>query len=116
MRRFWLLLLLMVLPVQMSWAAIHHCDDTPRRGGSPVTANQSADYAVADASDDQDRADAPVKKVPSAHACHGLHELMTHPVQVFVEPTAETALASAAPAFCPSVTASRRERPQWAAA
>lgn len=112
MRRFWLLLLLMVLPVQMSWAAIHHCDDTPR----PVGVAQAADHAVADAPDGQRPADGSVTNAPSAHACHGLHELMNQPVDVFAGPTAATVVASAQPPFCASVIASRRDRPQWAAA
>lgn len=118
MRRFWLfLLVLMVLPVQMSWAAIHYCDD-----GAPVSAavlavaSEAAGYIAAIPSDDRRQADAPVKKAPSAHSCHGLHELMAHAVEALIEPAKEMALASSEPVFRPSAVASRRDRPQWPAA
>lgn len=117
MRRFWLLLLLMVLPVQMSWAAIHHCDDTTAESAVVLgVAFQTQEHAAARHSDDQGAADTSAKKSPSAHPCHGLHQLMAHVPQLLSDATEAMALASPEPLFCPSAVVSRRERPQWAAA
>lgn len=118
MRRFWLLLLLMVLPVQMSWAAMHHCDDTPAAGASVlVVASQGGDSVAADPSDDQRRsADELGKTTPSAHACDGLHEIMAFPAAVFLAPAPEAVLPNSRPVFRPRVIASRLDRPRWSAA
>ena len=117
MRQFWLLLLLMVLPVQMSWAAIHHCDDTTAESAAVLAvAFQTQDGAAASHSDEQGSTDTSAKNSPSAHPCHGLHQLMAHAPKVIAEATKAKVLASPEPLFCPSVLASRRERPQWSAA
>ena len=117
MHRFWLLLLLFVLPVQMSWAAIHHCDDTASEVAVVLAAAAEAtgDSAVAP-SDEAVAADASAKNAPSAHPCHGLHEIMGHATQSVVEAAKEMVLAGSQPIFRPSALASRHERPQWAAA
>lgn len=118
MRRFWLLLLLIVLPVQVSWAAIHHCDDTVSGvaavlAGAPKAAG---DHALPASDDEAIATDASAQNAPSAHPCHGLHELMGHGTQSSIETAKETVLASSQPVFRPSILASRHERPQWAAA
>lgn len=117
MRRFWLLLLLVVLPVQVSWAAIHHCDDTAS-GVAAVLAG--APQATGDhglpASDEAPAAEKTGQNTPSAHPCHGLHELMGQGTPSSLEAADETVLASSQPVFRPSPISPRHERPQWAAA
>ena len=119
MQRFWLLLLALVLPVQMSWAAIHVCD-----GSLPVAAVISV-VEHADAGEvHQEAADAPdysaEKMVDafcgSAHGCHGLHSLMSQ--------GGNTVKVAATPNFLiihdslpvRSAFSTRHERPQWLAA
>lgn len=116
MRRFWLLLLLMVLSTQMSWAAVHRCDDTAASEAVLTVPLQAGDYVTEGPLDDQRDAETPAKKSPSAHPCHGVHELMAHVPQVLVEPANESALLSAEPFFRPAIFASRRDRPRWLAA
>ncbi len=119
MRRFWLLLLALVMPLQMSWAAVHFCDDD-------MAAVISVAHAEGSASIVHDHAGKPspskAKDVPAdaccgaAHGCHGLHNLMA---------TAQpglTAASSASPIPAHDSQrlqpqfAERLERPQWPAA
>jgi hypothetical protein len=122
MKRFWLLLLAVVLPLQMSWAAVHFCDND--RAGLPSIAAQSdparhADLKTGEATKKAEKqvADAWADACcTAAHGCHGLHNAMS---------ASETSLHLAAPAKVVAgpdvrraqrVFSTRHERPQWLAA
>ena len=116
MRRFWLLLLLLVLPIQMSWAAVHACQDGIAVG-NPVQAafdqqvQVAAEPGAAAAAEEESE-----QGGSSVHACDGLHELMDDSVQDLVEPSATTALSARQRVLRLSVIAAQLDRPQWPAA
>ncbi|ROZ78252.1 hypothetical protein [Ramlibacter sp. WS9] len=116
MRRFWLLLLALVMPLQMSWAAVHFCDDQV----PTISADAAAKGAerILHVHDEQAKqglgSDAAAEPCcGAAHGCHGLHNLI-----------AQAAPGdSTAPSRCPLVASDdrmarrqfsdRHERPQW---
>lgn len=121
MRRFWLLLLVFVLPLQMSWAATHFCDDdfvpvAAAFADAEQGAHQYAKAYEAGEKSDGQKSDQLTDCCSAAHGCHGLHHLMAQ---------AEASLPSAGsaaivvlrdtPSTCGYV-ATRVERPKWLAA
>jgi hypothetical protein len=113
MRSALLLFLVLLLPLQMSWAAVHFCNDH-----APQARTASAAAAVG--TEHEHPADAGALPADpccaAAHGCHGLHTVMAPHAQ---------ALAALAEATSPPVSrdrltltefAVRHERPQWSAA
>lgn len=122
MKRFCLILLIMLLPIQMSWAAMHICDD---------------DIAVAEATAqvmhqaDQHEHDHPMLKADqgdaskghaadaccfAGHGCHSLHSLMvSEPSQASVSDSAH-ALNALQSRRAGGAFSARHERPKWPAA
>ncbi len=118
MRRLFLLLLALILPMQMSWAASHFCDDE-RMVAQVVAAADTGGHLHAAAAEEQSEAQA--EKIAdsccgAAHGCHGLHHLMGQEDPAFA-PTASTQMPAPSGAAPPlSEARSRIERPNWLAA
>lgn len=118
MRRFWLFLLVFVLPLQMSWAATHLCDDE-RLGAQPVVAAELGNHLHGATAAEQ--SDPPGGKIAdaccgAAHACHGLHHLVGQAEPKFAAGSS-TEIPVASAAAPPSADPiSRVERPKWSAA
>lgn len=116
MKRLLLLLLAFVLPLQMSWAAVHFCDDEKLVAHAVAAAEQGAHAAAAEG-----QPDAKAEKIAdaccgAAHGCHGLHHLMGQADPAFA-PTATTQMPAPSGAAPPlSEAQSRIERPNWSAA
>lgn len=118
MRRVWLLLLVFVLPLQMSWAATHFCDDE-RSGAQAVVGAELGDHlheATAAEQSDPQAGKIADTCCGAAHACHGLHHLVGQAEPEFVAgSSSEIPVASgAAPPSAEPI--SRVERPKWSAA
>lgn len=116
MRRFLLLLFAIVLPLQMSWAATHFCDDDRFVAQAVASAERGSHAHEQTATDEQS-----VEKIAdaccgAAHGCHGLHHLMGQADPEFT-PTASSQMLAPAGAAPPlSGSRSRIERPNWSAA
>lgn len=120
MRRFWLLLLVVVLPFQMSWAAVHYCDDE-RLLSTTVEASMTAGHDHDGQTAKQRAGDQNSEKIADAccgasHGCHGLHHLMPH-TEASLPSAGRAAVAAArdGPFTC-GFLATRVERPKWLAA
>jgi len=115
-KRVFLCLLVWILSVQTSWAAVHFCDEAARAGHMPAS-HQHAD--VFPSQDEHARDDGSLQAdacCSVAHAYHGLQALITHellllPVLTLPAGAAEAPLAVARERF-----PDRHERPQWSAA
>lgn len=118
MRRFLLLLLAFVLPLQMSWAAAHFCDDEKLVAHAIAAAEQGEHVHDAAA---EEQSDGQAEKIAdaccgAAHGCHGLHHLMGQ-ADPALAPTAATQMPAPSGAAPPlSEAQSRIERPNWSAA
>lgn len=118
MRRFFLLLLALILSMQMSWAASHFCDDERLVVQAvAATALDGLDHQAAA----EEQSDAQAEKIADAccgavHGCHGLHHLMGHEDVAFATSafTHMPAPSGAAPALSDAFTCI--ERPNWLAA
>lgn len=115
MRRFLLLLLLVVLPVQMSWAAVHACEHSIAVGDSGLVKLGAGELSTSSSLDD-----APTKAADqgqsSVQACDGLHELMTERTDAVLEPAVTSFLYVRESVVRLRVVADRLDRPQWRAA
>jgi hypothetical protein len=117
MKRFWLLLLAFVLPLQMSWAAVHFCDDTPVAAAASAVEGHAHQAGEHHAQPEQGAKTAAADACCiAAHGCHGLHSLMAQEAPVSkavstsgVQPSCDAILLS-------GLFDSRVERPQWSAA
>lgn len=116
MKRFWLLLLAVLMPLQMSWAAVHFCaDEMPLATVHAVEAvNSHHQHAAPSKAADKDVSGEP--SCGAVHSCHGLHNIM--PLD-----DADAAIHSPSlslPGFLthtiPGAYPARHERPQWTAA
>lgn len=118
MRRFWLLLLVMVLPLQMSWAAIHYCnDDLGGAGSSVVTSAQPSKAAGDIATANEQRPEGSFgAEAPCTCPCHGVHELPPYAAVRIPEAAATSVLNHSQQRLHPLPFASRHDRPQWSAA
>lgn len=121
MRRFLLLLLAFVLPLQMSWAATHFCDDA-QLVAQAVASAELGDHAHDGHHERADeQSDSKAEKIAdsccgAAHGCHGLHHLMGHGDLAF-STSASTQMPAPSGAAPPlSEARSRIERPNWLAA
>ena len=120
MRRFWLLLLVLVLPIQMSWAAVHICDD---EGSGEATESSAAMWNHDHESDQVNKFSDAQKSEKiadsccgAAHGCHGLHHIMGQADPEFA-PRATSLMPAPSGAAPPlSAARSRIERPNWLAA
>lgn len=115
MRRLFLLLLALILPMQMSWAASHFCDDERVVAQALAAADLGGHVhqSMADEQSDDQAEQIADACCDAAHGCHGLHHLMGQADPEFA-PRAVTQLAAptgAAPAL--SEARSRIERPNW---
>lgn len=122
MKRFWLLLLAFVLPLQMSWAAVHFCDTgMPHAAAASGSAGATQDHAQ-QAAEPVDAEAAKAAQVPAdaccsaSHGCHVLHSLVAphEPSTGVVMPAAGLFGHDEHPAASGFPT--RLERPQWSAA
>lgn len=119
MRRFLLLLLAFVLPLQMSWAAVHFCDESAHAISAEQVADAVAD--LANQADDASQANGDPAKpdaladacCSAAHGCHGLHSVMGPSGGLSLSPPAAHAMAAAPPALPKRDALSRIDRPQW---
>jgi hypothetical protein len=106
MKRFWTLLLIGVMALQTSWAAVHLCHDA-------APAAMAAAFAEAG---EQHQASASDTCCPVGHACHGLTAFLP---QGLAERGGQAVLTApglrAVPAL-PDWDGPRHERPQWSAA
>lgn len=119
MRRLFLLLLALILPMQMSWAATHFCDDEKLVAAQVHAA--FGGHGHEEGSADKPAGDAQAEKIAdaccgAAHGCHVLHHLMSQEDLAFalIESSQTPAHRAAAPPL--SVARSRIERPNWLAA
>ncbi|XAH21184.1 hypothetical protein AAFF27_14210 [Xylophilus sp. GW821-FHT01B05] len=109
MKRFWTLLLIGVMALQTSWAAVHLCHDaTP--GAVAVAA------AFAEAGEQHQTSSAADQCCPVGHSCHSLCTFLP---QGHAERGGQAVLSApglrAVPAL-PDWDGPRHERPQWSAA
>lgn len=124
MRRFWLVLLAFVLPLQMSWAAVHFCDESAHA----ISVDQ-AEQVVLDFGQQADETGKikggsdPAKPdaladacCSAAHGCHGLHSIIGPADGIPLSPQPAHILAASSPALVERDALSRIERPQWLAA
>jgi hypothetical protein len=121
MKRFWLLLLAFVLPLQMSWAATHFCDDEMTHIAAAMSGAEKGVHKHAEVKESGKKSDSKQSEkladcCGASHGCHGLHHLMAHP-EGFVPSIgqAEVAATRDGPSTC-GFLASRVERPKWLAA
>ena len=116
-KRLFLILLVMLLPIQMSWAAVHVCDDGAG-AASYVQALQppAHEHAFDAASVPDDKTHLADTCCVTGHGCHGLHSLM-------VGKSSQGCLADRAHAMngqdsqlTDGALSARHERPKWPAA
>lgn len=117
MRRVWLLVLALLLPLQMTWAAVHgyaHDADASAHVHAEVQAKVDAATDLDLAPDQQ--ADAKGHGCcDMAHSCHGTATMVPTPVlQLTI--ASRSPLNSSPRALMPQELVTRHERPQWAAA
>jgi len=116
MRLLCLLFLLVVLPVQMSWAAVHACnDDIGVRGAIPAALEVEAERSAAPALEEAATNESNESGSP-VHACDGLHELMADEVRRLLEPESASFLLVPDTVIRLDAIAARLDRPQWGAA
>jgi hypothetical protein len=117
MRRFLLLLLAFVLPLQMSWAATHFCDDEGAVKAAVAAAERGDQHDHGGHAGDADQAEKIADACCSAaHGCHGMHSMVA-PAEGFVLFSPASEPVAAAPPGLPELDALVRiDRPQWSAA
>ena len=124
MKRFWLLFLVLVMPLQMSWAAVHFCDDrkpyaasTQGTGTAQADLARQASMAVAHAQTHAAGAGVGIEACcGAAHSCHGLHGVMPHEAVAAAAGSLPRILPAFQPRLVPGADPPRHERPQWPAA
>lgn len=115
MKRFLLLLLAFVLPLQMSWAASHLCNDDGMVAAVPQVESLSGHHGTTADQPEAGTGSADLSDpcCTAAHGCHGLHHIAGN---TFLKATAS--LMSQMPAATVSAPhaaqpAARLERPKW---
>ena len=117
MRRVWILLLALMLPLQMTWAASHgYAHDADIAAHVRVESQIKVDVASnAEAAVDHQSEANGHGCCDMAHTCHGSATMMpTFPMQVGTG--ARSLLSPSDGAFMPRKLVTRHERPQWAPA
>ena len=117
MKRFWLLLLALVMPLQMSWAAVHFCDDSKLYAASTHEAGvrhaDPARQAAVDSAHVQGLAGAAEACCGAVHACHGLHSVMPHEAVALSAGSSPRIVPAFQPRLVPGTDPPRHERPKW---
>lgn len=114
MRRFWLFFLAIVLPLQMSWAAVHFCDESAHIASAVQTADVATDTAVDVSQDDPTKSGVLADACCSAaHGCHGLHSIMSPGEKPALPLPAAQPVARSPPALSERDALGRIDRPQW---
>lgn len=114
MRRVWILLLVMMLPLQMAWAAAHgYAHDADVAAHARVESQIKVDVAAsADATVDQQSESNGHGCCDMAHSCHGSATLM--PTSVIQLGTQARSLLNASDgAFMLQTLVTRHDRPNW---
>ena len=113
MKKFWLLLLVFILPVQMSLAAVHLCDD-----GIAVPTMSHA-FEPSDAGDVHQEAhqhptDHGAEHLSDAgHGCNAFHGLTSQDGNTVGVATAANFISMSHLLPVPGAFSTRHERPQW---
>lgn len=120
MKRFWLLLLAFVLPLQMTWAAMHLCGGSSTHSTSEVAqfaADQHSSLSsLADEGPDPIEISNLADSCGAGHGCHGLHTAMLHPAADLPIVLSASFLSSIDSQLALRQFVQRHERPQWFAA
>lgn len=114
MRRVWILLLVMMLPLQMAWAAAHgYAHDADTAAHVRVESQIKVDAAAsADVTVDQQSEANGHGCCDMAHSCHGSATLM--PTSVIQLGTQARSLLNASDgAFTLQMLVTRHDRPNW---
>lgn len=118
-KRLCLILLILLLPIQMSWAAIHICDDDLGQTAFVQAVQQSQH----DHEQVSEKAGSPGEKTHAAdaccftgHGCHGLHSLMASESSQAKLPDSSHALNGLNRLSNCGAISARHERPKWPAA
>lgn len=121
-KRFFLILLIMLLPIQMSWAAMHICDDDMAVAEATAQVMHQADphehdhQVVKAHQGDTGKAHAADACCFAGHGCHSLHSLMaSDPSQASLLGSAH-ALNALHSQLAGGAFSARHERPKWPAA
>lgn len=114
MRRVWILLLALMLPLQMTWAAAHgYAHDADVAAHVRVESRLKVDAAVsADAAEDHQTEASGHGCCDMAHTCHGSATLMPT-LALQVGAGARAPLRPTDGAFTLQTLVTRHERPQW---
>ena len=121
MRNFWLLILVVVIPMQTSWAAMHVCESA---GVTLTAAAQHQEVAHAPSAAkvvDTDQNSEVVNPLAdtccsAAHGCHGLHSLMAQAGNTISVVLPSFSYKSSDTLLEPGHAHARLERPNWSAA
>ncbi len=116
MKRFLLLFLAFVLPLQLSWAATHVCDDMAPVVRAAAHAIESAAGSQASPADHERSGKADKAHdacCGAAHACHGLHSLIGQADKTRLPAATSQPVAASPPALFERDALVRIERPQW---
>jgi len=121
MSRFWLLVLMFIVPVQMSWAAVHFCSDEASGAGRIAATLVSS---VNEHQHEHEHAVTGSRSEPESqhdccgvhHGCHGLHNLMSMEQAGLTFARAPSVLVALDEAPFERQFAYRHERPQWSVA
>jgi hypothetical protein len=116
-KKFWLLLLAFVLPLQMSWANVHVCDESsPAIAASQVIEANEHHSDVGNAAERVDANAVADSCCCASHSCHGLQSLMAAGQALGLRAEAAGTVADFTAALSGQRLGNRIERPQWLAA
>lgn len=118
MKRFWLLLLAFVLPLQMSWAAVHFCeaDQAHAAGTTAAVVPEDSERQAVKSVEGQVVEALADACCGASHGCHGLHNLMAPVETATCLAPGSAGISSAEVPLATSAFHTRHERPQWSAA
>jgi hypothetical protein len=112
-KRVWLLLLVWVLSVQTSWAAVHFCDEAARASHTPASHQHADLFPQTDEHGGTGDAGLPDACCSVAHAYHGLQSLISQDATELALLPASTLRIEARQPVARDRFAERHERPQW---
>ena len=113
MKRVWLLLLVCILSVQTSWAAVHFCDEAARASHTPAS-HQHADL-FPDTDEHGGGGDASLADAccSAAHGYHGLQALISNDATELALLRPGALRMEAPQPVAHDRFPERHERPQW---